>query len=79
MSFADAEFILTLYFYVILLTRLYKAESQSITNLFSLCLEVYSTIAEIFEIIGITKVALCTIIASSTQNQTLLIINDNII
>lgn len=64
---------------MILLTHLYKAELQPITNLFSLCLQVYSNIADIFEIIGITKVVLCTIIASSTQNQTLLIINDNVI
>lgn len=53
--------------------------NQSLTNLFPLCLHVYSNIADIFEIIGITQVEFCTIIASSAQNKTLLIINSNII
>lgn len=57
---------LTLYFYVILLTSLYKSGLHSITNLFSLCLQVSGNTADKSETIGITKVLLCTIRACST-------------
>lgn len=76
MSFADAQ---PLYFYVMLLSRLYKTGLHSITNLFSLCLQVAGNTADKSEIIGITKVLLCTIIACSTPNQTSLVTNDDII